>query len=148
MLTCGGCPVHCRRFRSISALEALNASNSLLHPHPPSLLWNKRQCLSTLPPSLGGGVCFGNPPGGVRPRRKLKANAESKEARTFFDATLPRRSGGDLGRTARWCVRARKVGAPAEGGLGRPSLARGETLGKAPPLPYFSPTPRPPSVKK
>ncbi|XP_072679815.1 uncharacterized protein [Canis lupus baileyi] len=100
------------------------------------------------PHPWGGGVCFGNPPGGVRPRQKLKANAEAKEARTFFDATLPQRSGGDLGRTARWCVRARKVGAPAEGGLGRPSLARGETLGKAPPLPYFSPTPRPPSVKK
>ncbi|XP_025290431.3 putative uncharacterized protein encoded by ZNF503-AS2 [Canis lupus dingo] len=107
-------------------------------------------CCPAVPgsPHPWGGVCFGNPPGGVRPRQKLKANAEAKEARTFFDATLPQRSGGDLGRTARWCVRARKVGAPPEGGLGRPSLARGETLGKAPPLPYFSPTPRPPSVKK
>lgn len=31
--------------------------------------------------------------------------------------------------------------------MGRPSLALDETLGKAPPLPYFSPTPRPQSVK-
>lgn len=69
-------------------------------------------CCPAVPaaPIPGVGVCFGNPPGGVRPRRKLKANAEAKEARTFFDATLPQRSGGDLGRTARWWVRARKVG--------------------------------------
>lgn len=31
--------------------------------------------------------------------------------------------------------------------MGRPILALDETLGKAPPLPYFSPTPRPQSVK-
>lgn len=102
-------------------------------------------CCPTVPGSPHLWWCFGSPPGRVRPGRKLKANSAANEARTFFDATLPQRFGGDLGRSAGVC--ARKVGAVGEEGLGRLILALGKTLGKAPPLPYFSPTPRPQSVK-
>lgn len=65
-------------------------------------------CCPTVPGSPHLWWCFGSQPGRVRPRRKLKANSAANEAQTFFDATLPQRFGGDLGRSASVC--ARKVG--------------------------------------
>lgn len=114
--------------RTISALRPGAAPGCPAVPGSPHFWW-----------------CFGNLPGRVRPRRKLKANSAANEAQTFFDATLPQGFGGDLGRRAGLC--ACKVGVVGEESLGRPSLALDETPGKAPPLPYFSPTPRPQSVK-
>ncbi|KAB0397430.1 hypothetical protein E2I00_011152, partial [Balaenoptera physalus] len=56
-----------------------------------------RQCLAV--PHLC--LCFRNPPGRVRPGRKLKANSTADEARTFYEASLQQRFGGTFQRTAR-----------------------------------------------